>query len=372
MRFSEIPGHQNIKERLTALIDNGRMPHALLLEGPSGVGKFALARAAVQYLHCTDRHNGDSCGKCPSCIQHQTFNHIDTIYSFPILKNGSIALSDDFIKQWRDFLVKSPYMDFSLWQRMLGKADGQPKIYVDESQDLIRKLNFTSHSSDDKVVLMWLPEKMNIQCANKLLKMIEEPLPGVKLMFVSNNSAEILPTIYSRMQRIEVKRLPDYEVSRYLQTNYSIPPADADAQAYLASGSIVKAISNLGKESDAMQYLGFFIQLMRLAYQKEVGALRKWSLEIAGLGRESIAKFCTYCQQQLRENFIANIRVDSLNHMRSDEKAFSSRFSPFINERNVEQLNSIFGKAREDVLANGNSKIIFFDVAVKVILLLKK
>ena len=334
MKFQDIPGHENVKERLRAMIDNGRMPHALVLEGPAGTGKFALVRAAVQYLHCTDRRGGDSCGVCPSCIQHQSFNHIDTIYSFPVLKSAGGALSDDFIDRWRE-------------------------------------LSFTSHAAGCKVVMMWLPEKMNTQCANKLLKLIEEPLPGVALVFVSDNPGEILPTIYSRLQRVEVKRFADAEIARYLQERYNLESAEAMALAHNASGSITLAEKNMAKDDENNLFLEFFQQLMRLAYQRKIGLLKKWSQEISALGREQSARFCDYCQRQVRENFIANMRIAGLNYQTLKEQAFSRNFSPFINERNVEQLTSVFTKAREDIAANGNGKIIFFDVAVKVILLLK-
>ena len=119
------------------MADNDRMPHALVIEGPAGIGKFAMARALAQYIHCPNRSGGDSCGHCPSCIQHQSFNHIDTVYSFPVLKSAGGATSDDFMPLWKEFLQGSPYMDFETWQRMLGNPNGQPVIYVDESQEII-------------------------------------------------------------------------------------------------------------------------------------------------------------------------------------------------------------------------------------------
>lgn len=372
MKFKEILGHDNVKERLRAMIDNDRMPHALLLEGPAGIGKFQLARAAVQYLHCTNRTaDGDSCGKCPSCIQHQTFNHIDTVYSFPVLKSAGGDVSDEFLPLWRNFLTESPYMDSQLWQQLLGNPNGQPVIYVDESEDIIKKLSYSSHGSDYKVVIMWLPEKMNNQCANKLLKLVEEPLQGVKMMFVSNNSAEILPTIYSRLQRIEVKRLADAQVAQYLTDKYRIDSTDANAMANLAQGSILSAERGMTQEGENHNFLELFQRLMRLAYQRKVGMLKKWSEDCAGLGREVSARFFDYCVRQMRENFIANIRISQLNYLNREEQAFSRNFSPFINERNVEQLIDVFVKAKGDILGNGNAKIIYFDVAVKVILLLK-
>lgn len=371
MRFNDILGHGAVKERLRAMIDNGRLPHALVLEGPAGIGKFSMARAAAQYIHCTDRRDGDSCGRCPSCLQHQSFNHIDTIYSFPVLKSAGGPLSDDFIDRWREFLTSHPYMDFATWQKMLGNPNGQPMMYVEESQEIIRKLSFTAHGSDCKIVMMWLPEKMNQQCANKLLKLIEEPLPGVSLLLVSNNPGEILPTIYSRLQRIEMKRLSDAEVAGYISSRHSLDPADAMAVAHNASGNINLAEKALSADDENKMFLDLFQTLMRLAYQRKIGLLKKWSQDVAGLGREQASRFCDYCQRQVRENFIANIRIAGLNYQTRDEQAFSRNFSPFINERNVERLTSVFTRAKEDIMANGNGKIIFFDVAVKVILLLK-
>lgn len=179
MKFCDIPGHEHAKERLRSMADSGRLPHALLLEGPAGIGKLALARAFAQYIHCTARTpDGEPCGVCPQCVQHSTFNHIDTIFSYPVLKNGrSTAVSDDYLPDWRSFLEKEPLADFGSWQKILGNPNGQPQIYVEESQQIISRLSFTSHAASCKIVIMWLPEKMNLQCANKLLKLIEEPLP---------------------------------------------------------------------------------------------------------------------------------------------------------------------------------------------------
>ncbi len=355
------------------MVDNGRLPHALLLEGPPGVGKFALARALAQYIHCDNRSGGDSCGVCPACVQHSTFNHVDLVYSFPVLKNGkSQAVSDDYIAEFRDFMTTSPYMNFEEWQKALGNINGQPQMYVEESQDILRKLAFTARASDTKIILMWLPEKMNVQCANKMLKLIEEPLPGTTLLFVSNNPREILPTIYSRLQRVEVRRLPDDIVAGYLAEKLSLPAADARSVAHVAQGSILAAEKEARMSKETEQFLDFFTRLMRLAYQRKIGLLKVWANEVAGLGREQEGRFLEYCQRMVRENFILNLRIPALNYLNRAEGEFSARFSPFINERNAEKIMNQFNLAQTDVAANGNAKIIFFDLAVKIILLLKQ
>ncbi len=373
MKFSDIPSHESAKQRLLSFVDTNKIPHAILLEGPSGIGKFALARAYAQYIHCQNRRNGDSCGMCPSCLQHESFNHIDTHYVFPVVKKSSPkkSFSDDYIDVWKDFLGENPYMDFQRWLIALDNVNSQPSIYVDESEELIRKLNFTSHQAKYKVVLFWLPERMNQECANKLLKLIEEPYADTLFVFVSNNSREILPTIYSRTQRIELKRLSDETIAQYLVSNYAIDGQDALALAHIADGNIIEAdkIVSLSKENN--RFLELFIKLMRLAYQRKVKELKLWSVDAAGLGREQIMRFLTYCQRLVRENFIYNLSVSELNYLNREEAQFSQNFARFITEKNVIKLIDVLNKALTDISCNANAKIVLYDMSIKVIMLLK-
>ena len=373
MRFSDIPGNSHVKERLRDMVATDRLPHALVLEGPGGLGKFALARTLAQYIHCTHRTpDGEPCGRCPSCVQHTTFHHVDTIFSFPVIKAGrSVALSDDFMEPFRQMLGESPLMNIARWQNALGNANAQPVMYVEESQDIMRKLSFESHAADRKIVLMWLPERMNPQCANKMLKLIEEPLPGVMLIMASDNPREILPTIYSRLQRVEVPRLTDDETAAWL-ISAGADEAEARAAARLAAGSPGRALDIVRSGGDEARFLEIFAQLMRAAYRRDVAALKKWSNDNAALGREGLVRLMAYCQRMTRENFTANLAMPQLLAMTQGEAAFSSRFAPFINTRNVEGMMTVFDKAAADIAANANAKIVLFDVAVKIILLIKK
>ena len=373
MKFSDIISHDAAKKRLQSFVETGRIPHAILLEGPEGIGKFALARAFAQYVHCENPQNNDSCGRCPSCLQHQSFNHIDTHFVFPVVKRKgkNTVISDDYIEEWREFLNQNPYMDFEKWLVALDNINAQPQIYVDESADIIRKLNFTAHKAKYKIVLLWLPERMKIECANKLLKLIEEPYSDTLFVLVSNDAKQILPTIYSRTQRIEMIRLGNGEVSSYLVQKYAIDENKADSIAHLSEGNINKAEKELNISNETSHFFSLFVELMRLAYQRKIHDLKRWSADVASLGREQEIQFLDYCQRLIRENFIYNLNTNGLNYMNSDETQFSVNFAKFITERNVEKLISVLNKAQCDISGNANAKIVFFDLSVKVILLLK-
>lgn len=374
MRFRDIPGHEDVKERLRAMADERRVPHALLLEGPVGSAKFMLIRALAQYIHCENHTpDGDSCGKCPSCLQHQTFNHIDTIYSFPVIKKaGKSTISNDCFGEFKNFISDSPYMDIEKWIAMLGNINSQPVIYVEEGAELIRRLNFTARQSLFKIVLLWLPERLKEETANKLLKLIEEPHPDTIFLMSSDNSRAILPTIYSRVQRIAVSRYSDDEIKHFLTASYPVSETDAETLARLSSGNVIEALSLVDISRMRQQFLDYFIELMRKAYQRKIGLLRQWSNDVAALGREQIIKFLDYASRLIRENFILNLHVDQLNYLTEDERKFSVNFARFINERNVLKMFEVLNKAREDITGNANPKIVLFDLAVKTILLIKQ
>lgn len=372
MKFSDIPGHESVKERLRAMADADRIPHALLIEGPAGTGKMMLARAFAQYIHCENRSGGDSCGVCPACLQHRTANHIDTIYSFPIVKGGhDNPVSDDYMDEWRRMLEDSPYMDFLHWLSLIQAGNSQPQIFVSEADSLIHKLSFTAHKARYKAVIMWLPERLKTEAANKMLKLIEEPFHDTLFILVSNDSKGILPTIYSRTQRIVVHRLPDEIVARRLVEHKGLSPADAMAVAHNADGNMLAAETALSFSKEEQQFLDLFMALMRKAYQNQMGELKEWTVTVSAFGRETTIRFLNYCLRLVRENFIMNLNVPQLNYLNSAEAAFSSKFSRFINERNVERIALEFDSAITDIAGNANAKLVLFDLAVRMCIYLK-
>lgn len=375
MKFRDIPGHEDVKARLRGLVDSRHIPHALLLEGPEGTGKYALARAYVQYLHCERRTpDGDSCGECPSCVQHESFNHIDTFYSFPVAKRngGKATVSDDYLKEFEQFMTEYPFMDFERWTEALDNPSAQPQIFVDEGAELMRKLNFKARSTDYKAVLLWLPERLKTETANKLLKLIEEPHADTIFVLTSDKPSDILPTIYSRTQRIGVRRYPDSEVEAFL-TARGIDRPTAVEHARLAEGSLNAALRLCASTDDKTPMLDLFADLMRKGFKRDLPGLRKWASDMAAKGREPQLQFVDYCSRLFRENLMFHTGAgEALTTLTPAEAGFSSRFHPFVNERNVIGLTDAMTDARRDIAANGNAKIIFFDLAIKVVMLIRK
>lgn len=374
MKFSDVPSHDNIKTRLRDMVSDGRIPHAILLHGPAGIGKMALARAFAQYLHCErPTPGGDACGVCPSCRQHESFNHVDTLYVFPVVKTDKIKapISDDYLAEFKHFVTSDMFMDFEKWTATFDKKNAQPVIYVSESEALERRLSVTTTASRYKIVLVWMPEKMNEQTANKLLKLIEEPFSDTIFILVSNDASAILPTIYSRCRPMEMLRLSDAAVAGFLTENRGVDPQDAMALAHIANGSISAALREMDATRVSRMFFDLFVGLMRKAYQRNVKELKEWSSDVTALGREQEIKFYDYCQRLIRENFIYNFGIPSLNYLNTAEQQFSKNFARFITERNAETLIRVMNEAATDIAGNANGKVVNFDLAIKIIMLLK-
>lgn len=385
MQFSEIIGQQEIKNRFIRTVAEQRIPHAQLLRGTEGVGKLALAIAYAQYICCENRGATDSCGTCPSCVKYKKLAHPDLHFVFPVIKptGKTTVVCDDFIADFRAMILENPYFSVNEWYAKISGDAKQGMIYGNESQEIIRKLNLKTYESEYKVMIIWLPEKMNITCSNKLLKILEEPPAKTVFLLVSNQPDEIITTILSRTQHVNIPRLTDNDivVSLLKKDDLEITQHDALNVARISNGSFLSALSILGEDDENKLNFERFVMIMRLAWQvgnrkdhASLKTLKKWSDEMAapGVGRERQKNFLSYAQRMTRENFILNLQQPDMNYLTSYETDFSRKFSPFIHERNVEDIMKEFALAERHIEQNVNAKMVFFDLVLKVIMLLKR
>lgn len=367
MLFREIIGQEEVKERLRQLVREGKMPHALMLSGKQGVGKLPLALALAQYLCCSNRTESDACGTCPSCVKYAKMEHPDLHLVFPIVaeKSRGIQVCDDLVKPFRSAVLANPYLTIESW--INGISEGKAGvIYKQESEEIVRKLNLKSYESENKVMLIWLPEKMNDECANKLLKILEEPFDKTFFIMVSDNSEQIIGTIRSRTQSIHVSPIEQEVLKNELQKSGVVDAASLDITLRLAQGSWSRAMELANERDEQHHYFEAFMQMMRAAYGLDVKAIKQFMEQMAGLNREQQKSFLKKAQEMVRENFIARMMQPQLSYMQQEEAGFAQRFSQFIHEKNVEQIMTELAEAEAQIEQNVNGKFVFYHLCLQL------
>lgn len=318
-----------------------------MIIGREGSGALSMALTAAQYLLC-EHHtsDGEPCEQCPNCLQVHRLQHPDLHFVFPVVNRKGqsgedSATSEDYLTEWRDMLLRYPDMTYTDWVKYISDEGKNAQIYKNEATNIVRILSTKPMESDNRVMIIWLPEKINETASNKLLKIIEEPYPRTYFLLVTHNPDLVLGTIQSRCQRLNLQTL---------DPSWMKPHLDEDEREY---------------------FFQKFCAMMRLSYMRRLYDMRDWSLEMASLGRQRQQDFLQYAQALIRENFILNIATEGLNYLEEDEAQFSTRFHLYVNHRNVEGIMNELALAEKDIQGNGSAKIIFFDLSLKLIMLLK-
>ncbi|MHC1703712.1 MAG: ATP-binding protein [Tenuifilaceae bacterium] len=382
MLFKDIVGQEQIKQRLIKSVKEGRIPHAQLFTGPEGTGKLALAIAYAQYISCQNQGETDSCGVCPSCHKFIKLIHPDLHFVFPIIltekksdsedeKGPSGKLSDAFLIQWREVLLSNPYITESDWYEMIGVENKQGIIGTTESSEVIRKLSLKSYESDYKTMIIWLPERMNLQAANKLLKLIEEPPLNTTFLMVSENPTQLLKTILSRTQIVKVPPIHRDSIALALVDRHQLNPAKANEISRISNGSYQNALKLISVETDN-QYFTMFRDLMRHCYTNNVIGLLDWVDDAVSLGREQQKEMLSNSLRLLRESLMLNMDLEDITYLAGEEVDFGKKFSPFINKTNIYQIFNEFNLAIDHISRNGNANIVFTDMCMKLVKLINK
>lgn len=375
MFFKDVIGQEKIKQRLIRSVSEGRVSHALMFGGPEGTGKLALALAFAQFISCRSRKPDDSCGECPSCRKYQKLAHPDLHFVFPIFptKQFKAPLCDDYLPKWRLMAGKSPYFTLSQWLGFIDNENAQGMIYERESDAITKKLNLKAFESEFKVMIIWLPEKMNQSSSNKLLKLIEEPPSKTLFLLITEDEAGVISTIRSRTQHIHVPFIDDASLQKALQeTDGNRPPAEIRDVVRLSGGNFIRAKEYLNPDEENSLYFTRFQELMRMAFMRQMTDLSSWAEEMAALGRDRQKAFFTFALRLVREYFIMNLKNSGLEYLTREEKEWGTKFAPYINERNVIQFSKDFETGIKHISMNGNPRIIFFDTALRVTRLIKK
>tara|TARA_B100000795_G_scaffold82836_1_gene60048 strand:- start:5110 stop:6270 length:1161 start_codon:yes stop_codon:yes gene_type:complete len=379
MLFNQLQGQQKSKQLLMQMVREERVPHAQLFLGSHGSGNLALALGFAQFISCTNKQQDDACGKCLSCVKHLKFTHPDLHFVFPVATTPSVKakpISKNFLTEWRALLKENAYFSLFDWIKYIGVENKQGFISVEESTHIVKDLSLKPYESETKIMLIWMPEKMNVQAANKLLKIIEEPPHKTLFLLVAESEENMLATVLSRTQLFKVPRYSDAEVTEYL-INRGVTEEKAQMISALVEGNINEALKLAEQSQDAEENSLHFVKWMRLCFSalqvKDIDKLVQWSETMAKAGRENQKSFLLYASNVMRDALLKNYGVAAMMKMNVGGQNFTmEKFAPFIHAENCMEIIEELNMAQLHIERNANSKILFLDASFKIARLLHK
>ena len=345
MQFKDIVGQRDVINRLTEIIDSGRISHAQLLLGAAEDGCLQLALAYLQYLCCEHRqhfHEGDlradSCGECPSCKKIASLMHPDLHLFFPTATTTRITSNprcEDFAADFRDFVLEKKALgSLDDWYAYLGIDNKQGMLREADAAAIVQNLAMKSYEGGWKMVVIWMPEKMNLTAANELLKSLEEPSEGSIILLVGESDERLLPTIRSRVQTLKVK-------------------------------------SGERKTESNEEFAAMLVDWLRLLFKLKMKELSVQVDKMASMGREQQKQFLAYALDVMRDCFLKTAAGLPCNLNSGDQK-FDAMFPTMVTSNNIEMIDAAFNDALFAIERNAYGKIALMELSFRISKALKK
>ena len=376
MQFKNVIGQSAIKQRLIQSVRENHVSHAQLFLGPAGCGKLPLALAYAQYILCPNRTETDSCGVCPTCQKMQKLVHPDLHFVVPTATTKKIKSnpeSDLFMEEWREYVIQNQgYVDTSSWYSFLDVENKQGYMSVRDAASLLRKLSMKSYEGEYKIAIIWMAEKMRVDTANKLLKLLEEPPEKTVFLLIAEDAEELLATIKSRTALVKIPALDTASIEMALQQRFGCDPQQAHDAAMISEGNWIVASQSFKDFEDHKFFFTTFQQWMRLCFKAAYSELIDFSNNAKSLGREKQKELLEYGLRIIRNSLLFNNNLAEIVMLPDDEKTFNSKFAPFVNPANLAQIAELFEEAMRQIERNGYAPLIFTDVSFKMVGLLKK
>lgn len=376
MQFKDVIGQSAVKQRLIQSVRENHVSHAQLFLGPAGSGKLPLALAYAQYILCPNRTETDSCGVCPTCQKMQKLVHPDLHFVVPTAATKKVKSnpeSDLFMEEWREYVIQNQgYVDTSSWYTFLDVENKQGYMSVRDAASLLRKLSMKSYEGEYKIAIIWMAEKMRVDTANKLLKLLEEPPEKTVFLLIAEDQEELLATIKSRTVLVKIPSIGINEIEKALVERLGCAEQQAHNAAMISEGDWNTARHSIWESEDRTYFFTTFQQWMRLCFRAAYSELIDFSGNIKGIGREKQKELLNYGLRIIRNSLLFNNNLADIVMLPEDEKVFNSKFAPFVNPANLAQIANLFEEAIRQIERNGYAPLIFTDVSFKMIGLLKK
>lgn len=367
MHFNTIPGLNEVKEHLISTVTKNKVAHAQLFAGPEGSPNLAMAIAFANYLACLKRTSTGSCGECPACNKSFNFIHPDIQFIFPVTGTKSIpskdALSNVFLKEWRSFIKENPYGTLEDWTMAFGGQDKQAIIPVNESREIIKSLSLKSFESEYKIVIIWLPERMGKAAASALLKVLEEPPGKTVFLLVTDNAGQLLSTITSRTQRLNIRKFTYEEMCITLMDTYEVSEEKAQRISRIADGNLHEAQNIILEIEDNTHE--WFREWMRVCFTVAYPRMVELSEEFAGMNKVVRKSMLAYSIGMMRETLITGT-VPDLSHVNGEDQAFALNFSKVMDEEKIDNLFKVMGATMYHLERNANAKIEFLNLSLSI------
>jgi len=374
MTFSEVLGQQHIKSHLAKTVKSGKIPHTQLFIGKTGSGLLALALSYANEILCQSYdEKSDAYTSCKNKVNKLA--HPDLHFVYPVNTNEGVKknpISDNFASSWRDFVFNNSYSSLYDWYQFIGIEKKQGNISKHEAVSISKKLSLKSYEGGYKVLIIWMAEKMNNECANQLLKLIEEPPEKTVVLLLTENVEIILDTIKSRCQKLNIPCLAEEEIYQELVDVYSLKSNEAKKISHQSNGDFNKALQIIKEDNKDVLFEDLFVLWVRTAFKAKknkeaVNGLFHWSEKIAEEGRETQKRFLNFCLEIFRQAMLKNYNAESLIYFQSHDGNFSfDKFSAYIHQNNILDIREALEKAIYHIERNGNAKIIFTDVSIQL------
>lgn len=373
MKFADVIGLNNVKQRLIKTVRDSRVSHAQLFMGPQGTGKLPMALAYAQFINCTNKRDNDSCGECPSCIKYEKLIHPDLHFIYPTATKKGLEkpTSKDFIKQWRELLEdEKGYINLPMWYEKIGIERKQGIINARDCNDIIKTLSYKSYEANYKVMIIWMVEKLYHAAAPKILKILEEPPDKTLFILVSDHPDQIIKTILSRTQIVKFPFLGKDDLTDALLTEGYDQSLISDSLK-ISRGSYIEARQILDQSDDINVNTSWFTKWMRLCFGGQISETLDFVAELSKHSRDSQKAFLNYALRMVRESMLLNSDSGDLVRLNKSESEFiigtsAKRFYPYINAKNMLAITDELEKSIYHIERNANPNILFFDLSLKI------
>ena len=370
MRFKDIIGQEKVKHKLIQTIRDNRVSHAQLFLGPESSGSLALALAYAQFINCENKLEDDSCGECSSCKKYSKIVHPDLHFSFPFFAKNGKETSLDYIIDWRKAFLKNPYLSLEYWRDFTNAENKQANINIAECHKIIQSLSLKPFEAEYKVLIMWLPEYLG-KNGNALLKLIEEPAQKTLFLLVAENQDQILTTILSRTQLVKINRPKEAEIKSFLMQEHSVNEEQAKQIAFISDGNVEKAMASIA-ESAHNSFYELFRNWILLCFKNDgLGLVELVEKDFPKMGRENQKSFILYAINIMREVLLIKNDLRQIVRLAGKEETLASRFADLFSHDQLEAIITLFEETSFNIERNANPKILFLDVSLQLILLLK-